>query len=96
MSVKSGNTFDSEGLNDREIGKLRKMVIDKEKEERKDNIVIKGAETEEKDLKKWVIEFLKEKMDIKVEIISCRKSGRVIVVKLKDWQMKKNGNGKQK
>jgi len=89
MSEKSGNTLDSVGLSDKEIDKVRRMVFDKEKEERRDNIVIKGVDTEEKDLKKWVSKFIKEKMEIEVEIVSCRKSGKVLVAKLKDWQMKR-------
>jgi len=89
MSGKSGNTLDSVGLSDREIDKVRRMVVDKEKEERKDNIVIKGVDIEEEDLKKWVSEFIKEKMEIEVEIVSCRKSGKVLVAKLKDGQMKR-------
>lgn len=88
-SVRSGYTIDSEGLSDREIDKLKRMVIDKEKEERRENIVIKGVDTDKRDLKKWVKEFLEEKMEVEVEVISCRKSGKVLVAKLKDWQMKK-------
>lgn len=88
-SGKSGNTIDSVGLSDRELDKVRRMVLDKEKEERRDNIVIKGADTEVKDWKKWVSDFIKEKMEIDVEIISCRRSGKVLVAKLKDGQMKR-------
>lgn len=40
-------------------------------------------------MKKWVREFIKEKIEIEVEIVSCRKSGKVLVTKLKDWQMKR-------
>lgn len=65
------------------------MIFDEEKEERRDKIVIKGVDTEEKDLKKWISKFIKKKMKIEVEIISCRKSGKVLVAKLKDWQMKR-------
>lgn len=81
-SIKSGYTIDSEGLNDREVDKLRRMVMEKEKEERRDNIVVKGVDTEEKDLKKWIKEFLKDKMEIEVDIVSCRKSGKILIAKL--------------
>lgn len=40
-------------------------------------------------MKKWVREFIKEKIEIEMEIVSCRKSGKVLVTKLKDWQMKR-------
>lgn len=86
MLGKSSNTLDSVDLS--EIDKFRRMIFDKEKKERRDNVVIKGVNTEEKDLKKWISEFIKEKMEIEVEIVSCRKSGKVLVTKLKDWQMK--------
>lgn len=47
MSIESSNTLDSVGLSDREIYKFRRMIFDKEKEERRENIVIKEVDTEE-------------------------------------------------
>lgn len=47
MSIESSNTLDSVGLSDREIDKFRRMIFDKEKEERRENIVIKEVDTGE-------------------------------------------------
>lgn len=62
--------------------------MDKERNERRCNIVLKGVKTrmegEEKDirenLKEWVTKFLREKLECKVE--NCRLSGRVIIARL--------------
>lgn len=60
----------SEGIKDRlsnvEVGKLKKWVSNKEKEERRNNIVLKGVKIKEKEriikgaLKEWVSDFFKE------------------------------------
>lgn len=59
-------------LSTREVGKIKKLIIEKEKMERRNNIVIKGANLERVDRYKkeenegWVKEFLKEKLDLQV------------------------------
>lgn len=50
---------------------------DKEKWERRNNIVIKGVKIKKdekirENTKEWVEKFLKERLDIKVKIGSCR------------------------
>lgn len=64
----------SEGSEDRlsiaEVGKLKKWMTDREKEERRNNIVSKGIRMEGEEwfikgaLKKWVTDFLKDKLGV--------------------------------
>lgn len=64
----------SEGIKDRlsnvEVGKLKKWVSNKKKEERRNNIVLKGVKIKGKEriikgaLKEWVSDFLKNKLSI--------------------------------
>lgn len=42
------NNSISDRFNDREVSKIKKMVLEQEKKERKDNIVIKGLKVEQK------------------------------------------------
>lgn len=64
--------------------------MDKERNERRCNIVLKGVKTrmegEEKDirenLKEWVTKFLREKLDMECKVENCRLSGRVIIARL--------------
>lgn len=86
-SDKNGYSIDSDILSNRKIDKLKKMVMDIEKK-RKNNIIIKRVVTEEKDFKKMGKKFYKKK-EVEVDIISCRNSGKVLVAKLGDWQMKR-------
>lgn len=39
--------------------------MEKEKKKKKNNIVIKGKKVEEKVTKRWIEEFIKEKLDLK-------------------------------
>lgn len=45
LSDKYNNRI-SDRFNDREVNKIKKMVLEQEKKERKDNIVIKGLKVE--------------------------------------------------
>lgn len=64
----------SEGIKDRlsnvEVGKLKKWVSNKKKEERRNNKVLKGVKIKGKEriikgaLKEWVSDFLKNKLSI--------------------------------
>jgi len=72
----------------KEVNKLRNMVLDKEKEERRNNIVIKGANPGE-DVKGWLQRFLKEALEIDVSVGQVRRSGRVIIVKLGNEEKKR-------
>lgn len=54
---------------------------DKEREKRKDNIIIKGLEKEGRLEVEQVENFFKEKLEVKVKVMNCRRSGKVIVAK---------------
>lgn len=57
----------------------RNLISEKEKEERKDNIIIKGWTTEEKVEKEKVKEFLKEKLGLEINVKGCKINGKVVV-----------------
>lgn len=82
-------------LSIREVGKLKRLVVEKEKQERKNNIVFKGIKLEKEDKikkgegKEWVEDFLRKNLDIDCKIESCRISGKVIIVKLGSEEEKK-------
>jgi len=65
-----------------------KMVLDKKKEERKNNIVIKGANPVG-DLSKWVQKFLKEALEVDYDLGQVKMSGRVVVVKMGSEEKKR-------
>lgn len=44
----------SDAFNDREVNIIKRMVLEQEKKERKDNIIIKGIKIERRVEKKWV------------------------------------------
>ncbi|KYN09549.1 hypothetical protein ALC57_18336 [Trachymyrmex cornetzi] len=87
----------SEGSTDRlsgkEIGAIRKLMGEKEREERKCNIVIKGFNWEgNKETEKGrerAKEFIKEKIRVDTEVVSWRMSGPVAIIKVGSEEMKR-------
>ena len=83
------------GLSEREIGRFRKWAAERDWEDRKLNIIIKGVnmpETVKKDRlerRKWAEDLIKEKIEVTCKIMSCRVSGSVIIVKLENEEKKK-------
>jgi len=69
--------------------------VDKDREERRSNIIIKGAKIPkelEKDwggCKIWAAELIKEKVGVECNMVNCRKSGTVIILKLESEEVKK-------
>lgn len=78
-------------LSEREVKMIKKWVMEKNKEERKCNIVIKGRDTirSKKEGKKKVEKFIKEKLEVECKIMECRNSGPVIVAKVENEEKKK-------
>lgn len=62
-------------LSEAEINKVRKYIKDKEREERKDNIVIKGIKIDENMSKLKIEEFIKEKLGVEIKIKGWRAIG---------------------
>jgi len=75
-------------LSTKEVNKLRKMILDKEKKERKNNIVIKGANPVG-DLSKWVQKFLKDSLEVDYGLGQVKISRRVVIVKLGSEERKR-------
>jgi len=70
-------------------------VTEKDREERKRNVIMKGIRMPKEvgnDRKKcidWVTDLLKDKLGLEVKVAGCRESGTVVVVKLEDEEEKK-------
>lgn len=75
-------------LSTREVGKLKRLIVEREKWERRNNILLKGVKLENEEKfkkvggKECVSEFLRENLDKVCKVESCRISGKVIIIKL--------------
>lgn len=79
----------SDAFNDREVNIIKRMVLEQEKRERKNNIVIKGVKIEGRVGKEWVQNFIKEKIRVETKILDCRKSETVIIAKIENEEKKR-------
>jgi len=83
------------GLSCREVDRLKKWVNEKEREERMNNVIVRGIrlpkeiEKDRKKIKEWAKSLIKEKIGVDCNVIGCRESGTVIVIKLENEEMKK-------
>lgn len=75
-------------FSERDVGRLKRIITEREKEERKNNIVIEGigltneVEKDKKRREEWAKGFLREKIGIECKVVYCRRSSTVIIVKL--------------
>lgn len=78
-------------INTSEVHKVKRMLSEKEREERRNNIVIKGIDKIEdiKDTKEWTEKLLREELDVKGKVIQCRRSNKVLIAKLGKDEEKK-------
>jgi len=83
------------GLSVREVERIKRWVSEKDREERKRNVIMKGIGIPKEvgnDRKKcvdWVTDLLKDKLGLEIKVTGCRESGKVVVVKLEDEEEKK-------
>lgn len=86
-SVMSGK---SSGFSEKEVGRLKDMMEERERYEKRNNIVIKGIDIEEKDKidEKWIEKFIMEVIEIKAKVLRCRISSRVIVATIENSEKK--------
>lgn len=75
-------------FSDKKVKRIRRLVEEKEKEEKKDNIVIKGMKVSERVRKEDVEKFINEKLGLQVKAKWCRLSGKVVVVGMESEEMK--------
>ena len=69
VSGRSGYTAGSiTSLTDREIGKIKRLMLEKERSDRRNNVVIKGVLADKNNLKKWTEAFFKKYLDLDLEI----------------------------
>ncbi|XP_011694051.1 PREDICTED: trichohyalin-like [Wasmannia auropunctata] len=94
-SVSSGSRGSEDRLSVREVERLKRFVSDKEREERRNNVIIRGVKMEkeiEGDRKKcaeWIKSWFKEKLGVEGGVVFCRKSGTVLLVKLESEGIKR-------
>lgn len=75
----------------KEMVRIWKALEEKEKKERKNNVVINGVREDKLKTKMEVEEFLREELDVNVTILQTFKAGReknVTVIKLASWEDK--------
>lgn len=70
-SSMSGMSRASDSLTLREVNMLKQMMLDKEKESRKNNIVIKGWDRKDQVGTDQVEQFLKDKLGVEVKVLRC-------------------------
>lgn len=82
-SIRSGRSmYSAWSLGDGEIGRIRKMIREKDRIERERNIVIKGVRAENENLRDWVVEMLADRLGVRVEVEAAWRGGSVIVARL--------------
>jgi len=81
----------SDNISVREVERIvrKNLTSEKEKEERKDNITIRGWGKVEKIEKGKVEEFLKDRLGLEIKVKGCKVNGKVIVVNLNNSEDKK-------
>lgn len=79
----------SENLSIKEVEQVRHLVMDREREMRKANIVIKRWTREGQVGVEQVERWLKEKLNVEVKVVRCWQSGRVVVARLENEDYKR-------
>jgi len=91
----SGTLWSEDRLSNREVDKIRKWVNEQERLERRENIVMRGVvipaemEKERGRGREWVRDWIKNKLGVECTVSEVRRSGPVIVVKIKGEKGKK-------
>ncbi|EZA53343.1 hypothetical protein X777_06423 [Ooceraea biroi] len=75
----------------KEVKGIKKLMLDKEKLERRNNVVIKGMEVSgnETDWLRKVQDFFKNKLKVRCTIMHIRRSGQVLIAKISSEEEKK-------
>lgn len=78
---------------EKDLTEIKRRLREKEKWERRNNIVIKGLEKKEKGMEEIAIEFLKNEFGLKEEgvgkiIIVGKSKKEIALVELKEWEAK--------
>jgi len=95
-SVRSkGETSMGNNLSAREVERIRKWVTEKDREDRRRNIVLKGVRmpkeigNDRKKASAWAESLIKEKMCVDTKVIGCRESSAVLVIRLASEEEKR-------
>ena len=71
-----------------EMKQMKILLNDKDKSERKDNIIIKGVQMKNENIINEVTEFLKNKLEVDVSVASAWQRGKLVVAKIKTFEQK--------
>jgi len=90
-SKASGGSRVSDNISVREVERIvrKNLTSEKEKEERKDNIIIKGWVNVERIERERVEEFFKDRLGLEIKVKGCKVNGKVVVVNLNSSEDKK-------
>lgn len=80
----SGCSFSS-----REVSKMKRLMLEQERKERQNNVVIKGIKADENNLTQWVEKFFECRLMIKVVVIKVRLAKGSIIVTLSQEEKRK-------
>lgn len=69
-------------LSERDVRLMKKFVVERDRRERENNIVIRGMTFYQENVKERIVGFLKEKLDIKGDIETAWISGKVKVARV--------------
>jgi len=82
-------------LSAREVEKIRRWVTDKNREDKKRSIMIKGlrmsreVEDDRKKYVEWATGLIKDKLCVDSKVVGCRESRAVVVVRLENEEEKR-------
>lgn len=86
----SGRSRVNYTLSVREVEQVRYMVLDREREFRRNNIVIKGWDRKEQVNVKQVEQFLRDKVKVNAGVSRCWQKERMMVAKLESEVKKRH------
>lgn len=90
VSSRSGRSvYSAWSLEDEEVGRIRKMIREKDRKDREKNIVIKGVRIENDNLKEGVKELLADRLGLQVRIDAAWKGGKVVIAMLESVDEKR-------
>lgn len=80
--LSKGSALSKVSISEREIKIMKRVVSERDRRDRENNVVIKGWRCQEKDLRAGVEKFFKEKIDFNGEVEAVWSSGGVIVARV--------------
>lgn len=80
--ISKGSAMSKISISEREIKAMKRVVSERDRRERENNVVIKGWRCPDKNLREGVEKFFKEKIDFNGEVEAVWSSGGVVVARV--------------